>query len=78
MVSPVPKRIKVVRSVIAVVKAETVRLDSISLGNFVKGCGKKSLEETGEIEKRALTGTSISVILDRKSEVGSISSTSAC
>lgn len=65
VVSPMPAGVQVVRCVISVVEAETVAL---------------SIHQIVFRKERSLlhTGTSIRVMLDRKSESGSISSTSAC
>jgi hypothetical protein len=80
MVAPVTQGVQVVRGVIAVVEAEAV-----GLGILVwLGEGKKTSIQRGKckdsrrMQEIRLTGTSISVMLDRKSEFGSTSSTSAC
>lgn len=68
LVAPVSARIQVVRGVIAVVEAVAIALPSMS----VYGDDGNGREEGG------LTGTSMSVMLDLKSESGSTSSTKAC
>jgi hypothetical protein len=68
MVAPMTARVEVVRCVPAVVEAI-----SVTLAEEVREC----IVWIGEKEEE-LTGTSMRVILERKSESGSISSTKAC
>jgi len=80
MVAPVTQGVQVVRGVIAVVEAEAVGLGILAwLGEGKRRVFKEaSARIAGGCRRIRLTGTSISVMLDRKSEFGSTSSTSAC
>ena len=77
VIAPVTERVEVVRGVVAVVEAEAVRLQCVN--SVFKDNNPNLLRRVGiEHIRRKLTGTSIKVILDRKSELGSKSSTRAC
>ena len=67
VVSPVATGIQMMRSMVAVIEREAIALFNVSPGTLVEFNAWKSL-----------TGTSINVILERKSESGSLGSTSAC